>query len=56
MIDKNQCIGCGACINTCPVNALHFSPEGKAEVDTELCIKCGACQAICPVEAINIDN
>jgi NAD-dependent dihydropyrimidine dehydrogenase PreA subunit len=55
MIDKEQCIGCGACINTCPVGALSFSKEGRAEVDTELCIKCGACQAICPVEAIKVD-
>lgn len=54
MIDKNKCISCGTCVAICPVEAISFNGEGKAEIDKTKCIKCGACQASCPVEAIEI--
>lgn len=54
MIDKNKCISCGTCVAICPVEAISFASDGKAQIDTNKCIKCGACQASCPVEAIEI--
>lgn len=56
MINKEKCIGCGACIAICPMNALSFSDEGKAQVDTEKCVKCGVCQDACPVDAIDVNS
>ena len=55
MIDKNKCIGCGACVGICPVGAISFDASNKAEINPEICIKCGACEATCPVEAIKIN-
>lgn len=55
MIDKNKCIGCGACVGICPVGAISFDDNGKADIDTGKCIKCGTCEATCPVEAIKIN-
>lgn len=55
MIDKNICIGCGACIGVCPTKAISFDGEGKAQIDENICIKCGTCEAICPVQAIKIN-
>lgn len=52
-IDGNACISCGACVGTCPVNAISFNAEGKAEINQETCIKCGACAGVCPVSAIS---
>lgn len=26
-VDKDKCIGCGACIDMCPVNALEMEDE-----------------------------
>ncbi len=51
-IDKDTCIGCGACVNDCPVNALAMKDD-KAECDENACIDCGACIATCPVQAIS---
>jgi ferredoxin len=51
-IDKEACIGCGACVDVCPVNALSMV-DGKAECDDNACIDCGACIATCPVQAIS---
>ena len=53
IVNKEPCLGCGACIGMCPVEALAFDNEGKAECDSSKCIDCGACVAICPVEAIS---
>ena len=51
-IDKEACIGCGACIDVCPVSALKLVND-KAECDESLCIDCGACIDTCPVQAIS---
>ncbi|MDY6914925.1 MAG: 4Fe-4S binding protein [Candidatus Cloacimonadota bacterium] len=50
-INKETCIGCSACVGTCPVEALSMQDE-KAVVDEEKCIDCGACIDACPVGAI----
>lgn len=56
MVDKNICISCGTCVSICPVGAISFGKDGKAEIDKKKCIHCGACQASCPVSAINLDK
>lgn len=52
-VDQNTCVGCGACVGTCPVGAIAFNAAGKAEINQETCIQCGACAGTCPVNAIN---
>lgn len=55
MIDKNVCIGCGACASACPVEAISLD-KGYAEIDESKCIKCGTCEGICPVGAIDLSK
>ena len=50
-IKEEVCVGCGACINACPVGCIKFGDNTKAEIDKTLCISCGSCQATCPVDA-----
>ena len=49
---SDDCISCGACADTCPVDAIS---EGAShyEIDAGLCIDCGACKDTCPVDAIS---
>ena len=54
-VDREKCLGCGACISMCPVQAISFK-DGKAEIDKKKCIKCGTCKDICPVGAITDDK
>ena len=49
---SNECIKCGACAATCPVNAISEG-EDKFQIDENACISCGACAASCPVGAIS---
>ncbi|MEA5017483.1 MAG: 4Fe-4S binding protein [Erysipelotrichaceae bacterium] len=52
-VDKDMCIGCGACVGVCPTEAITMQDDGKAFVDEAACIDCGACVATCPVGAIS---
>ena len=54
MVDKDICIGCGACASMCPVGAISFDDNGKAQIDYNICIRCKTCQSLCPVSAITI--
>ena len=51
-IDEEKCTACGACVDSCPVEALKI--DGKAKVDPETCIDCGTCVDECPEEAITL--
>lgn len=54
-VNKNKCISCGTCVEICPVNAISFDENGKAQIDENKCIRCGSCEAACPTEAIKIN-
>lgn len=52
MLPKEEnCTGCGACANVCPVDAIkmEYSLAGfLIPVIKDNCIKCGKCEKICP--------
>lgn len=49
-INKEMCIGCGACVADCFPEALRLE-NGKATL-VGTCIECGHCYAVCPTGAI----
>jgi MinD superfamily P-loop ATPase len=53
VINKEECTGCGSCVEVCPPGALALE-EGKVFVREDLCEECGFCAPECPVEAIAI--
>jgi ferredoxin len=70
-INIDECIGCGKCIEICPVNILVFAPEdarnhircSSHDLGKEVrkicevgCIACGLCAKTCPVDAIEIKD
>ncbi len=46
------CIGCTACTNKCPTDAITGVRKELHVIDPDLCIDCGACGVVCPTEAI----
>ncbi len=60
MIDVNfdNCTGCGACKNVCPVNAIKMIPNNEGflypVVDENACINCTKCNKVCPIQKENI--
>ncbi len=56
-INKEKCIGCGACVNVCPVKLYSMVDEkSKLTGDPKTCILCKACEKICPVGAIKVSE
>ncbi len=47
---SDDCLGCGACVDECPVNAI-VEKDGKYVINADECVECGACAGVCPVEA-----
>jgi NAD-dependent dihydropyrimidine dehydrogenase PreA subunit len=53
-INEETCIGCGTCIEKCPVDAITLNENDKAERNPEWCIGCGICAHFCPESAISL--
>ncbi|MEA3449451.1 MAG: ferredoxin [Patescibacteria group bacterium] len=52
-VDKNLCIGCGACVAICPKTFKMNDAEGKAEVSAQDDITCAnSASDGCPTQAI----
>jgi Pyruvate/2-oxoacid:ferredoxin oxidoreductase delta subunit len=53
-IDKEKCIGCGTCMEKCPVDAIEGDDNNRAERNADWCIGCGVCAHFCPENAISL--
>jgi ferredoxin len=52
VVKQDGCVSCGTCIEKCPMDAISFNSDNKAEVNPELCIGCGICAHFCPENTI----
>jgi ferredoxin len=52
VINEEKCVGCGACVAVCPVEAISQNGD-KYKIDANTCADCGACAGECPSEAIS---
>lgn len=49
-VDESRCVGCGACMSRCPVDAIEMR-EGKAHI-TDRCQLCLQCAEECEAGAL----
>lgn len=56
VVDKTKCVGCGDCIDVCPVNVYDLQ-DGKSVVTNEDdCVGCESCVENCEQQAIEVDK
>lgn len=59
-IKENECTGCGACFNRCPVDAIVMKENQEGflfpNIDKNICINCGLCLKSCPVNEPKYSN
>jgi coenzyme F420-reducing hydrogenase beta subunit len=52
ILQKDMCMGCGACVSACPKNALSLMPDDlgyyRSALDYDKCVNCGLCSEVCP--------
>ncbi|NLN62740.1 MAG: 4Fe-4S binding protein [Myxococcales bacterium] len=51
-INKDECTGCGDCVEACPAECITLVDE-VAVIDEDECTECGACIDECPEECIS---
>ncbi len=72
VVDEDVCIGCGVCVEICPVEAIELVEEpvpvvtfgvetvieGKKRVARvgDGCIGCGSCASYCPSGAMSLQH
>ncbi len=50
---NGRCIGCGLCIDNCPVQTI-VQVDGRARIHLADCIRCYCCHEVCPEAAIDL--
>jgi len=53
-VDQEKCIGCGECVDVCPVDVYEMKDEKSVPVNVEECIGCESCIEVCEQEAITV--
>jgi len=56
IIDQDACVGCGECVDRCPVDCISQDEDGRAIREKEYCIGCGVCARFCPETAISLEE
>ena len=52
IVDDETCIGCGACIDACPYDAMFFDEIRDVSFKCNLCDGAPECAAMCPTGAV----
>ncbi len=48
------CLGQGSCVEVCPFDAIHMTPDGVPFVESSRCTGCGRCVEACPRGIIDV--
>jgi len=53
-VDSEKCVGCGECVDICPVDVYEIQNEKSVPVNEEECLGCESCIEVCGQDAITV--
>ena len=54
IVETEKCIGCGECVDICPMEVYELQDEKSVPVNVEECVGCESCIEVCEQEAITV--
>jgi len=55
-VDSEKCVGCGECVEICPVEVYELQNEKSVVVKEEECLGCESCVEVCEQKAITVSD
>ena len=55
VVDRTQCVACGVCEKTCPLDAVQVHRGCYALVQQDRCVGCGKGAKRCPVGCLTVN-
>ena len=53
-VDSEKCVGCGECVDICPVDVYELQDDKSVVANGEECLGCESCLEVCEENAITI--
>lgn len=53
-VNVEKCVGCGECVEICPVDVYELQDEKSVPVNADECVGCEICIEVCEYEAITV--
>jgi len=55
-VDAEKCVGCGECVEICPVEVYELKDEKSVVAKEEECLGCESCVEVCEQKAITVSE
>jgi NAD-dependent dihydropyrimidine dehydrogenase PreA subunit len=55
-VDEEKCVGCGECVDVCPVEVFELKDEKSVPVNADECLGCESCIEVCEEDAITVEE
>ncbi len=56
VVNQGLCVGCLACVRSCPYAIPAMDDRHRSQIDPALCLGCGICATVCPAGAISFNH
>lgn len=55
-VDSEKCVGCGECVDVCPVEVYKLEDGKSTPENADECLGCESCVEVCESSAITVEE